>query len=77
MILLLSDRTRPLRSHYLLCYCIPNEIPCIEIAGWIIIKHRNGCSINGMFAFRYLPVLIKEKSQVEVETRDKPVDMLR
>lgn len=30
--------------------CIHKEIPCIEIAGWIIIKHRNGCSINGIFA---------------------------
>lgn len=39
MILLLSDRTRPLRYHYLLCNCIPNEILCIEIAGWIIIQN--------------------------------------
>lgn len=75
MILLLSGRTRPLRSHYLLCESL--YPPCIEIAGWIIIKHRNGCSINGMFAFRSLPVLIKSKYQVEVETRDQPVDMLR
>ena len=83
-ILLLSGRTRPLRSHYLLCYYVnlsqgnpmhwDSRLDHHKTKEWVLIQW------NVCFYFKSLPVLIKEKDQVEVERERRalaPVDMLR
>lgn len=75
-ILLLSGRTRPLRSHYWLCSSLypkgnpmhwDSRLDHHQTHEWVL----NQCLLLSFF------LLIKSQSQVEVETRDQPVDMLR